>query len=604
MRVLARLVALMLVVGAVALAPSVPAAADGDAPRDDLRAVGPDPVEPGFPILGVGVAFDLPSGVAAASVTDEPEIRFRRGDAWGAWQHLEAEHADGRLWSSALTAASGADAYQVRGLPDAALDARAYAVAVEPVSVGTASALSTAAATGCMTREEWGAAPPRGSLASAPSSARLRVLTVHHTADTASSRTSVQWVRAIQGWHQNGNGWDDIGYQVLIDPSGVVFEGRWSGRTSRSCALGGTAVTFGHVGEGSLDVVTGAHVGGWNTGNLGVSLLGTFTGGLPTSAARDALVAHLASVTDRHGIDPTGTVTLTSGSTTRTVPRIIGHRDLGATECPGNAFYAHLPTIRDRVAAFEPPEPEPEPEPMPPIVLLAPATADATVMSPTESGLAVSFAASLEVPLEGVTWRWTDARNRRVASTSGFERTLGPGTHRFAVTATDPVGRTASQTVTVTVVPERLTDLPRKVSARPGRASGRVRVLAEEATGTVVLQERVSGKRAAATSALDARFALRVRGGSTVDLVLDAEVPVGVAAEGFRVEHSMDGGRTFEALGTLASGSSGRRTFPLPATLTGAYVVRIVDSDRSPGERTLDTVRLSHLGVHSRNVAP
>lgn len=602
MRTPARLVALALLAGAVALAPAAPAAASSAGPRDDLRPVGADPVEPGFPMLGVGVAFDLPPGVAAASILDEPEIRFRRGGDWGAWEHLEAEHADEGLWSSALTAAAGADAYQVRGLPEVAQDARAYAVAVGPVDVATVGALATAASTGCMTREQWGAAPPRGSLADGPSSARLRVLTVHHTADTASSRTSVQWVRAIQGWHQNGNGWDDIGYQVLIDPSGVVIEGRWSGRTSRSCASGGTAAAFGFLGDTSSSVVTGAHVGGWNTGNLGVSMLGTFTGGLPTTAARDALVAHLADVTARHGIDPLGTVTLTSSSSmTRTVPTIIGHRDLGATACPGDALYAHLPTVRERVAAVEPPDPDPGVDPLPAIALVSPTSATATLLAPTEDGMAVAFEATLAAPHDGVTWRWNDARGRRVASAPGFERTLAPGTHRFTVIASDGAGQSVRETVQVTVVPERLTDLPRRASARPGRASGRVRSLAEGSTG-MLLQERRFGRRAAATSALEARFAFRVRGGSEVDLVLDAVVPEG--AEAFRVEHSLDGGRTFEALGTLAPGDSGRRTFALPSSLSGGYLVRIVDADRAPSDRVPDSLRLLHLGVHARNVVP
>jgi hypothetical protein len=58
-------------------------------------------------------------------------------------------------------------------------------------------------------------------------------------------------------------GFGDIGYQYLIDESGRVYEGRYSGTDSYP----------GHDAEG-VKVVMAAHVGGFNSGNTGIALLG------------------------------------------------------------------------------------------------------------------------------------------------------------------------------------------------------------------------------------------------------------------------------------------------------------------------------------------
>ena len=64
----------------------------------------------------------------------------------------------------------------------------------------------------------------------------LRLAIVHHTAG-ANGYTAAQApaiVRAIQLYHVKGNGWNDIGYNFLVDRFGTVFEGRYGGieRTS------------------------------------------------------------------------------------------------------------------------------------------------------------------------------------------------------------------------------------------------------------------------------------------------------------------------------------------------------------------------------------
>jgi len=108
-----------------------------------------------------------------------------------------------------------------------------------------------------------------------------------------------------------------------------------------------------HDGEDERDLgVIGAHTEGYNTGAVGVALLGTFEYGTrPTSAAVESLVDLLAWKASAHAIDPTGTMTAErfSSSEARTVGAISGHRDYKSTACPGKDFYAMLGDVRERV---------------------------------------------------------------------------------------------------------------------------------------------------------------------------------------------------------------------------------------------------------------
>ena len=70
-----------------------------------------------------------------------------------------------------------------------------------------------------------------------------------------------------------------------------------------------------------------------------------------------ALVKLLAWRLDIAHVDPSASVVYASGGNSKypagkkvTLKTISGHRDTYFTECPGNALYALLPTIRQRVA--------------------------------------------------------------------------------------------------------------------------------------------------------------------------------------------------------------------------------------------------------------
>jgi hypothetical protein len=150
-------------------------------------------------------------------------------------------------------------------------------------------------------------------------------LIVHHS---AGSNTSSDWgavVLSIWNSHVNTNGWADIGYNYLIDPKGVVYEGRGGG-----------------------DNVVGAHFCGTNGGTMGTCLMGTYTSENITDTARSRLTSLLAWKACASNINVTATSLHNSSG--RNLQHISGHRDGCATECPGGNFYATLGSLRTAVS--------------------------------------------------------------------------------------------------------------------------------------------------------------------------------------------------------------------------------------------------------------
>jgi len=161
----------------------------------------------------------------------------------------------------------------------------------------------------------------------------VRFAIVHHTAgrNGYSRAEAPAIVRGIQLYHVQGNGWNDIGYNFLVDRFGTIYEGRYGGIDK--------------------DVV-GAHAQGFNTGSVGIALLGTYGGTTPSQAAQEAIARLISWRLDLAHVDPTGILTFVSGGSDRftagvPVPlrAVSGHRDTGATECPGDALYARLGTL-------------------------------------------------------------------------------------------------------------------------------------------------------------------------------------------------------------------------------------------------------------------
>jgi hypothetical protein len=181
-------------------------------------------------------------------------------------------------------------------------------------------------------RSTWGADE---TIRRGPSSyaADVRFAIVHHTAgkNGYSRAEAAAIVKGIQLFHVKGNGWNDIGYNFLVDRFGTIYEGRHGG-VDRN--------------------VVGAHALGFNTGSVGIALLGTYEDAAPSAAAQEAIAQLIAWRLDLAHVDPTAFLTFISGGSeryARGIPVLLsgvsGHRDTGFTACPGDVLYGRLGTI-------------------------------------------------------------------------------------------------------------------------------------------------------------------------------------------------------------------------------------------------------------------
>ncbi|GKQ40931.1 hypothetical protein ALMP_74500 [Streptomyces sp. A012304] len=207
-----------------------------------------------------------------------------------------------------------------------------------PTSTIPAPRPSTVVKPPIITQAQWGATTQYNGTPSY--STEIKAAVIHHTGvssdNTISCAQTAARLRSIQQAHI-AQGYFDIGYNFVVDKCGQIFEGR----------------------SGGVDLpVIGAHDIGFNTNTVGISYLGNYETATPSRAGLDAIARIVAWKFGMYGIDPTGRVTLTSGSakgvdgnlvekgTSIEVPRVLGHRDTNATACPGKNLYPKLSLIR------------------------------------------------------------------------------------------------------------------------------------------------------------------------------------------------------------------------------------------------------------------
>ena len=295
-------------------------------------------------------------------------VQLRVKDAeekWGTWTTLEADDVEQTVTSKTEDRETRGgtapywtdDAYGIEVIVQGAGGEAPRDVQLALVDPGTSKADAIPAGAGVqdqanagtamppvITRAGWGADESLRTWDSeyAPT---LKAATLHHTADrnnyTAADVPGM--MRSIYAYHAVTRGWGDIGYNVIVDKFGRIFEGR---------------------GGGLASTVIGAHAGGFNTGTFGVSMLGNYGEVDAPAVMMDAVASIMAWKLGLYGVDPKGTTQLTSGGggTSKyaagqvvTLPTVFGHRDVGSTTCPGQYAYDRLGQLRDAVVARTPP---------------------------------------------------------------------------------------------------------------------------------------------------------------------------------------------------------------------------------------------------------
>ena len=322
-----------------------------------------------------GTTVELPRGADVLGLewdaAGAPQVRLRllaHNGRWSPWVSaagcLADEPSEAASRARVIGApvwTAGATAVQVR--PERALSgvrlhlidasdgagARRAALARSLLGAGAAAALpvlapATAGQPRIIARAAWAhsVAHPRV----APGYGSVRMAFVHHTENPNGYLASEvpAMLLSIFLYHRDVRGWNDIGYNFVIDAFGRTFEAR----------------------AGGIDEpVVGAQAGGFNLESTGVAVLGSFSSELPPPAALRSLRELLAWKLSLHGVPATGRARVRvnpAGAVYSrfparahvSLPHIAGHRDGDSTDCPGDAFYARLRAIRAGVRALAP----------------------------------------------------------------------------------------------------------------------------------------------------------------------------------------------------------------------------------------------------------
>lgn len=132
-----------------------------------------------------------------------------------------------------------------------------------------------------------------------------QTLVIHHSGFYEQDGFST--LLEIQRAHHEDRGWADVGYHFMVDKDGTIYEGR--------------------------DLtVRGVHVEGYNTGSVGVCLLGDFRFEAPSEAQLTATYALNNWIVYRTGIT-----------------HLAGHQDFNDfTECPGTFIANQLEDLANR----------------------------------------------------------------------------------------------------------------------------------------------------------------------------------------------------------------------------------------------------------------
>ncbi|WP_051342054.1 peptidoglycan recognition protein family protein [Pseudonocardia spinosispora] len=169
--------------------------------------------------------------------------------------------------------------------------------------------------------ESWGARKPSSpvkELDDKPSK-----IIVHHTATTNSNDVTVPdlgiLARSIQTFHMKTNGWIDTGQHFTINRGGLIAEGR---HRSLETLLEGDKF------------IEGAHCVNQNESSIGIENQGTYTQINPPVGQFTTLRNLCVFICKQYGL---------------TASDLYGHRDFWDTACPGDKFYALLPTLRSQV---------------------------------------------------------------------------------------------------------------------------------------------------------------------------------------------------------------------------------------------------------------
>jgi len=179
--------------------------------------------------------------------------------------------------------------------------------------------------------------------------AKVEKFIVHHTAssqlipDSDGSGEYKSMVKNIYTYQKDSKSWyddngenigfGDIGYNYLIDPNGNIYEGRYGGNG-----------------------VIGGHTRSYNEGSVGIAVIGTYGGNVKNEYTSHAITSQITASLEKLigwlAANNSADLNKTSDFKGKSIDGVVGHRDLGATICPGNELYKQLDGVQTDAAGY------------------------------------------------------------------------------------------------------------------------------------------------------------------------------------------------------------------------------------------------------------
>ena len=235
------------------------------------------------------------------------------------------------------TADEGTDVSETTGATASAATSAGHGVNLDLPTALAATTTANGLPVPVVTRAEWGA--NQAYMTWSPKYANAAHVVVHHTAGTNNytAAQSASIVAGIYYYHAVTLDWGDIGYNFLVDKYGQVFEGR-----------------YGTLSSAAGKMVIGGHARGVNTGTMGISMMGNYVSTSPTDVQIDRVGKMAGWFLKRSGVtNASASASFTILTTEKykagqvvNLPRILAHRDVGYTTCPGDGGYSKMGQIR------------------------------------------------------------------------------------------------------------------------------------------------------------------------------------------------------------------------------------------------------------------
>lgn len=181
-------------------------------------------------------------------------------------------------------------------------------------------------------RSSWGASLGLTNTNSSRVTTTVTHLVLHHSSSDTYANDYAAVVRTYYLSHINDRGWSDIGYNWLVDPNGVLYQGRaWKSSTEEN--------------------VIGAHNSNYNSNCLGLNIIGNYEVYQPTQKSLDKMADIMAFLCDKFDLNPLATTYFAPLGVNK--PVITGHKHSGGgTDCPGVNLISKYDWFRNTVKSL------------------------------------------------------------------------------------------------------------------------------------------------------------------------------------------------------------------------------------------------------------